>query len=187
MHPVNASPHIRMGMDLECLDPETLCVCSRDGEDWWGEWRHEAEEGGWWTEGIITGGSSTKEQNVASKSQTILRERAVYELHQVCNYTTVTLLVGKKTHRHPGKTYEDLDSTIWDRFWMKLAVLVAAIRVCPGIHKVRVRNWHYSEGGACPTSEWHRLPVVWLPLVWYENKMVDLCGINEVYCYHIAN
>ena len=52
---------------------------------------------------------------------------------------------------------------------MKLAVLVAAIRVCPGIHKVTVRNWHYSEGWACPTSEWHWLPVVQLPLDEGEN------------------
>jgi len=42
---------------------------------------------------------------------------------------------------------------------MKLAVLVAAVRVCPGIHKVRVRTWHDSEGWACPISELHRLPV----------------------------
>jgi len=38
---------------------------------------------------------------------------------------------------------------------MKLAVLVAAmVAVCPGIHKVRVRTWHDSEGWACPTSSY---------------------------------
>jgi len=45
---------------------------------------------------------------------------------------------------------------------MKLAVLVAVVRVCPGIHKVRVRTWHDSE--VLPHSKLHRLPVVRLPL-----------------------
>jgi len=35
---------------------------------------------------------------------------------------------------------------------MKLAVVVAAIRVCSGIYKVRIKVWHDSEGWACPTS-----------------------------------
>jgi len=34
-----------------------------------------------------------------------------------------------------------------------MSCLVAAIRVCPGIHKVRVRTWHDSEGEpALPVS-----------------------------------
>jgi len=65
---------------------------------------------------------------------------------------------------------------------MKLAVLVAVVRVCPSIHKVRIRTWQDSEGcqRACPTSELHRLPVVRLPLVFIRYKF---CMISsDIHC-----